>query len=82
MLQVDKIIAPTMPGLPYLQELELSNMHWEQFSKDLAEALHSLSLLDLSGEDLSQLPPAISQITTLQILKLSSPTSSLLLQYS
>lgn len=81
MLQVDQLIAPTTIGLPYLQELELSNMHWHQFSGVLAGALNSLSLLDLSGQDLTHLPPAISQITTLHTLNLSF-TSSLLLQHS
>jgi len=80
-MQVDDVIAQFTPGLSHLQELELSNMHWHHFSAAVAGALSSLSLLDLSGEDLTHLPPAISHITTLQTLNLSF-TSSLVLQHS
>lgn len=72
---------PTTPALPHLRMMRLVGMRLiNNFPASIAGALKRLENLDLSCTDLTQLPPALSQITTLRCLDLSY-NENLMLQY-
>jgi len=60
--------------LPHLRTLELLNMQLVDFPAAVAGALQRLTYLNLNKNNFQKLPAAISQITTLQSIKLTQNT--------
>jgi Leucine-rich repeat (LRR) protein len=64
-------ISPAAPAFSTLSILELQNLNLFGFRPTTAKALKHLAVLDLSHNKFSQLPMAVSRITTLEKLNMS-----------
>jgi hypothetical protein len=71
-LQVHALLPSVSPCLPRLRTLVLGGMHLQDFPISVAGALKRLISLDLRCNDFGQLPAAVSRITTLESLDISS----------
>lgn len=71
MLQVENLLPPATTALPYLRLLTLSTSELCNIPVSVASKLKRLVKLDLSCNSFTRLPPALSQITTLEALDLS-----------
>jgi hypothetical protein len=71
-LGLDCILDPAIPALAHLRSLELTFLGMEYFPVSLASALKCLTNLNLADNFYERIPTAISQITALRILDLSS----------
>jgi Leucine-rich repeat (LRR) protein len=64
-------LSSTARSLPYLISLQLPGLRIQSFGSSMASALMCLTSLDLSDNLFSQLPIALTQITTLENLNMS-----------
>jgi Leucine-rich repeat (LRR) protein len=71
-MSLDQLLSPSSPSFPSLKSLKLSRLRIQQFPASIAGELLHLKSLDLSDNSLTQLPNALSQITTLRDLKINS----------
>jgi len=65
------MLPPAMPVLGYLKALKLEHMEFDAFPASLAASLRSLTELKLGHNHFTQLPGAVTLMTTLQTLDMS-----------
>lgn len=72
LVQADRLLHPDMPALCRLKELVLLHMDLALFPAPRADALQSLTCLNLGDNCFTRLPSDVSRITTLRALHLYS----------
>ena len=71
-LQMEKLLPPSLPALVHLRSLELHGCsRFEKLPASVAQRLASLTSFTWRFSQLTEIPPALSLITSLQELDLS-----------